>query len=62
MSALEPWHLILLLAAALIILGPKRLPEAGAALGKAVKDFRAAIDGVEPKTRSDAGDTKSGAR
>jgi Sec-independent protein translocase protein TatA len=30
---LQPTHLIILLAIALIVLGPKRLPDAGRALG-----------------------------
>jgi len=29
MGAIEPWHLIVILAVVLIVLGPKRLPEVG---------------------------------
>ena len=32
-SLLSPTHILLILAVALIVLGPKRLPEAGRGLG-----------------------------
>jgi len=32
------------LAAALVILGPKRLPEAGRALGQGLKEFKSSIN------------------
>jgi sec-independent protein translocase protein TatA len=35
-----PTHLLLLLAVALIVLGPKRLPEAGRGLGSAIRGFK----------------------
>lgn len=47
MDALSPWHLILLLIVALLVLGPGKLPQAGSALGKALKEFRDAVDGRE---------------
>jgi sec-independent protein translocase protein TatA len=47
MGALSPWHLVLILAIALLVLGPGKLPETGAAIGKAMRDFRAAMDGKE---------------
>lgn len=50
MGALTPTHLILILIIALIIIGPGRLPEVGAALGKSIKEFKKAsgdiVDGV----------------
>ena len=39
----SPMHLIVILAIALIVLGPKRLPEAGRGLGEAIRGFREAI-------------------
>jgi sec-independent protein translocase protein TatA len=45
---LQPTHLILLLAVALLVLGPKRLPEAARSLGRGLRDFRTAVDG-EPQ-------------
>lgn len=35
-----PMELILILVVALIVFGPRRLPEIGAALGKALREFR----------------------
>lgn len=36
----SPTHLLLILAVALIVLGPKRLPEAGRGLGSAMRGFK----------------------
>jgi sec-independent protein translocase protein TatA len=44
---LQPTHLIFILVVALLVLGPKRLPEAGRALGKGLRDFRSAMSGEE---------------
>jgi sec-independent protein translocase protein TatA len=46
MGALEPWHLILILAIVLIIFGPGKLPDIGKAMGKTIKEFRQASSGV----------------
>ncbi len=46
-NILQPTHLLLILVVALLVLGPKRLPEAGRALGKGIRDFRGAISGEE---------------
>jgi sec-independent protein translocase protein TatA len=42
-SILQPTHLIIILAVALLVLGPKRLPEAGRALGQGLKEFKSSI-------------------
>jgi sec-independent protein translocase protein TatA len=42
---LQPTHLLLILAVALLILGPKRLPEVGRGLGRTLRDFRGALNG-----------------
>jgi sec-independent protein translocase protein TatA len=42
---LQPTHLIFILLIALIVLGPKRLPEAGRSLGRGLRDFRDALSG-----------------
>jgi len=42
---LQPTHLIIVLVVALLFLGPKRLPEAGRALGEGLKEFRSSIGG-----------------
>jgi sec-independent protein translocase protein TatA len=43
-SILEPSHLIIILIVALVLLGPKRLPEAGRALGQGLKEFKSSIN------------------
>jgi len=45
---LQPTHLLLLLVVALLVLGPKRLPEAARSLGRGLRDFKTAVDG-EPE-------------
>jgi sec-independent protein translocase protein TatA len=40
----SPVHLLFLGAVALMVLGPKRLPELARALGKGVREFRESID------------------
>lgn len=44
-SILQPTHLLLILAVALLVLGPKRLPEAGRALGQGLREFKGSISG-----------------
>ena len=45
-SILQPTHLIIVLIVALLVLGPKRLPEAGRALGQGLKEFKSSISGA----------------
>jgi TatA/E family protein of Tat protein translocase len=40
----SPLHLLFLGAVALVVLGPKRLPELARALGKGIREFRTAFD------------------
>jgi sec-independent protein translocase protein TatA len=42
---LQPTHLLLILVVALVVLGPKRLPEVGRAVGRRIHDFKGAING-----------------
>ena len=43
---LQPTHLIIvLLIVALVFLGPKRLPDAGRALGQGLKEFKNSLGG-----------------
>jgi sec-independent protein translocase protein TatA len=43
----QPTHLLLVLAIALLVFGPKKLPELGKGLGKGIRGFKDAIRGVE---------------
>jgi sec-independent protein translocase protein TatA len=49
---LQPTHLLFVLVVALLVLGPKRLPEVGRALGRGLRDFRSAISGEEPPEKT----------
>jgi TatA/E family protein of Tat protein translocase len=42
-NILSPTHLLLILVVALIVLGPKRLPEAGRGLGAAIRGFKESV-------------------
>jgi sec-independent protein translocase protein TatA len=44
---LSPMHLLLVVAVALIVLGPKRLPDAGKALGSAIRGFKESLSTSE---------------
>jgi sec-independent protein translocase protein TatA len=46
-NILSPTHLLLVLAVALIVLGPKRLPEVGRGLGAAIRDFKGSLSGAD---------------
>lgn len=46
---LQPTHLLFVLVIALLVLGPKRLPEVGRSLGKGLRDFRSALNGDESR-------------
>ena len=45
---LSPTHLLVVLVVALIVLGPKRLPGAGRAIGEGLREFKDSISGVAP--------------
>lgn len=42
---LQPTHLLFILIVALLVLGPKRLPEVARTLGEGLRDFKSAISG-----------------
>jgi len=46
MLGLSPAHLIIILVIALIVIGPGKLPEVGAAIGKSIKEFQKATGGI----------------
>ncbi len=46
---LQPMHLIVILAIALLVFGPKKLPELGKGLGESIRGFREAMKGEGEK-------------
>jgi sec-independent protein translocase protein TatA len=53
MPNVGPMELIVILAIALIVLGPKRLPEVGKSLGKGMREFKESLAGEEERRRDD---------
>ena len=51
----SPWELILVLVIVLIIFGPGKLPDIGAAVGRGIREFRRASTDIEESIR---GETK----
>lgn len=52
---LQPQHLLLILAVAVIFFGPKKLPELGQGLGKGIRSFRESMKAAtEEPSKSDA--------
>jgi sec-independent protein translocase protein TatA len=45
MPNVGPMELIVILAIALIVLGPKKLPEVGKSLGKGMREFKDSLSG-----------------
>jgi sec-independent protein translocase protein TatA len=52
---LTPTHLILVLVVALLVFGPRKLPELGKGLGEGLKGFKDGIKGQpDPVNKTDA--------
>jgi sec-independent protein translocase protein TatA len=46
MPNIGPMELIVVLVIALLVLGPKRLPQAGRSLGQGIREFKDSISGA----------------
>lgn len=46
MDLFSPLHIIILLVIALLVFGPKRLPEIGSGLGKSIREFKQSMNGM----------------
>ncbi len=55
---LTPTHLIVVLVVALLIFGPRKLPELGKGLGEGLRGFKDGIKGVPDAAKQDAPVTK----
>ena len=61
----QPMHLLVIFGIALLVFGPKKLPELGKGIGEGIRGFKSAIRAEEEKTlsttttaASDQGSTK----
>jgi sec-independent protein translocase protein TatA len=60
----QPMHLLVILVIALVVFGPRRLPELGAGLGKGIREFKKAMSetsGEFSKSLSDGDKTEAAA-
>jgi len=53
----QPMHLILILAIALVVFGPGKLPELGKGLGNSIREFKKAMSGDEKEKTGEAAKT-----
>jgi sec-independent protein translocase protein TatA len=61
MPSIGPQEIVIVLVIALLVLGPKRLPEAGKSLGRGIREFKDGITG-RSKTEDEAEALEPGAR
>lgn len=62
----QPTHLLVIFGIALLVFGPKKLPELGKGIGEGIRGFKAAMKAEDPKpavatvsTGTDQSSTKS---
>lgn len=48
-----PLELVVILVIALVIFGPKRLPELGGSLGKGIREFRTSVTGKDGDSKGE---------
>jgi Tat protein translocase TatB subunit len=58
MFGIGPMELVIILALALIVLGPQKFPEAGRAVGKAMREFRSMTSDITNDLKFDLDDDK----
>lgn len=52
MPGIGPMELVIVLVIALVVLGPKRLPEAGKSLGRGMRNFKSSLTGDDAEERT----------
>jgi sec-independent protein translocase protein TatA len=49
----QPMHLLVIFGIALLVFGPKKLPELGKGIGEGIRDFKAGMKAEEEKSDSE---------
>jgi sec-independent protein translocase protein TatA len=58
-GSIGPMELIIVLVIALIVLGPKKLPEVGRSVGKGMREFKDSLNGITDDDDDDDEETAS---
>jgi sec-independent protein translocase protein TatA len=56
----QPTHLLVIFGIALLVFGPKKLPELGKGIGEGIRGFKAAMKAEEPKPAVPAANADTG--
>lgn len=57
---LQPMHLLVIFGVALLMFGPKKLPELGKGIGEGIRGFRSALKDTEQPAATDKKDQSEG--
>jgi sec-independent protein translocase protein TatA len=55
----QPMHLLVILFIALLVFGPKKLPELGKGLGEGIRSFKDSMNGKDEHTTPTEGEKKA---
>jgi sec-independent protein translocase protein TatA len=61
-GSIGPMELIIVLVIALIVLGPKKLPEVGRSVGKGMREFKDSLNGINDDDDDDDEDERASIR
>jgi sec-independent protein translocase protein TatA len=52
-GSVGPMEVVLVLVIALVVLGPKKLPDVARSVGKGMREFKDAVSGADPREKDD---------